>query len=79
MSHVRTTATHVFVSQSQVPPIVSGGLIPTSGGHILTSGTSIPTYGVSHGISHGASYGPYYGLQYAQSYPPYGYEYQQPA
>ena len=53
-SHVHTIATHVVVSQSQVPPVVSGRRIPTSGGHI-------PTYGVSHGTSHGTSYGPYYG------------------
>ena len=74
-SHVRIVATHVVVSQIQVPPIVSGGRIPTYGGHIAISRTSIPTYGVSHG----ASYGPYYGPQYAQSYSPYGYGYQQPA
>ena len=78
-SNVRTTPTRDIVSQIQVPPIVLGGRIPTSGGHIAISGTSIPTYGVSHGISHGASYGPYYGPQYAQSYSPYGYGYQQPA
>ena len=65
MSHVRTASTHVVVSQSQVPLVVSRGRIPTFGGHILTSGTSIPTYGVSHGTSHGTYYGPYYGLQYA--------------
>ena len=75
MSHVCTAATRVVVSKSQVPPIVLGGRIPTSGGHILTSRTSIPTYGVSHGTS----YGLYYGPQYAQSYSPYGYGYQQPA
>ena len=62
MSHVHTATTHVVVSQSQVPPIVSRGRIPTSGGHILTSGMSIPIYGLSHGTSHGTSYGPYYGL-----------------
>ena len=73
--HVRTIATRVVVSQSQVPPVVSGGCIPTSGGHIPTSRTSIPAYGVSHGTS----YGPYYGPQYAQGYSPYGYGYQKPA
>ena len=31
MSHVHTTAIRVVVSQSQVPPVVSGGHIPTSG------------------------------------------------
>ena len=75
MSHVRTAATCVVVSQSQVPPVVSRGHIPTSGGHIPISGTSIPAYGVPHGTSHGTSYGP----QYAQSYSPYGCRYQQPA
>ena len=64
-SHVRTAATRVVVSQNQVPPVVSGGRIPTSRGHIPTFGPSIPTYGVSHGTSHGTSYGPYYGPQYA--------------
>ena len=78
-SHVRTVSTRIVVSQSQVPPVVLGSHILTSVGHILTSGTSIPTYGVSHGTSHGTSHGPYYGLQYAQSYSPYGYGYQQPA
>ena len=57
-SHVRTAATCVVVSQSQVPPIVSEGRIPTFGGHI-------PTYGMSHGKYHGTYYGPYYGPQYA--------------
>ena len=52
--HVRTAATRIAMSQSQVPPVVSGG-------HIPTSGMSIPTYGVFHGTSHGISYGPYYG------------------
>ena len=59
--HVRTIATHVVVSQSQVPPVVSRGRIPTSGGHIPTFRMSIPTYGVSLRKSHGTSYGPYYG------------------
>ena len=76
MSHVRTTTTHIFVSQVQVPPIVLGGRIPTSGGHVITSGAYIPTYGVSHGTSHGMSYGPYYRPQYAQTCSPYGYGYQ---
>ena len=62
MSHVHTAATRVVVSQSQVPPVVSGGRIHTFGGHIPTFGTSIPTYGVSHGTSHSTSYGPHYGL-----------------
>ena len=60
-SHVHTVATRIVVSQIQVPPVVSGGHIPTSRGHIPTSRTSIPTYGVSHGTSRGTSYGPYYG------------------
>ena len=71
------------MSQSQVPPVVLGGCIPTYGGHIPTFGGHIPTYGVSHGTSHGtshgASHGQYYGPQYGQSYSPYGYGYQQPA
>ena len=50
MIHVHTTATRVVVSQSQVLPIVLGGRIPTSRGHI-------PTYGVYHGTCHGTSYG----------------------
>ena len=61
MSHVHFAATLLVVSQIQVPLILSGGLIPTSRGHIPTFTTSIPTYGVSHGTSHGTSYGPYYG------------------
>ena len=61
MSHVCTAATRVVVSQRQVPPVVSGGRIPTSTCHIPTSGMSIPTYGVSHGTYHETSYGPYYG------------------
>ena len=62
-SHVRTAATHVVMSQSQVPPIVSGGHIPTSGTSygLLQGVPHIPTYGVSHGTSHGASHGQYYG------------------
>ena len=61
-SHVHTAASHTVVSQSQVPPVVSGVRIPTSVGHVTTSGGHITTYGVSHGTSHGISYGPYYGL-----------------
>ena len=78
MSHVHTVATHIVVSQIQLPPIVSGGCFPTSKGHIVIFKMSIPTYGVSHGTSHGTSYGPYYGSWYGQSYSPYGYGYQQP-
>ena len=52
-SHVHTATTRVVVSQSQVPPVVSEGRIPTSGGHI-------PTYGVSHRTSYGPYYGPHY-------------------
>ena len=63
--HVCTIVTRVVVSQSQVHPVVSGGCIPTSGGHIPTSKMSTSTYGVSHGASHGTSYGPYYVPQYA--------------
>ena len=86
--HVHTTATRVVISQSQVPPVVLGGRIPTTRGHVPTSGMSyglshgvphIPTYGVSYGTSHGASHGKYYGPQFGQSYSPYGYGYQQPA
>ena len=83
-SHVCTASTCVVVSQSQVPPIVSGGHIPTSGTSygLLQGVPHIPTYGVSHGTSHGTfygdSYGKYYGPQYGQSYSPYGYGYQQP-
>ena len=47
-SHVRIAATRVVMSQIQVPPIVSGG--------------HIPTYGVSHGTSYGTSHGKHYGL-----------------
>ena len=61
-SHVRTIAIRVIVSQSKVPHVVSGGRIPTSGGHVITFGAYIPTYRVSHGTSHGMSYGPYYGM-----------------
>ena len=60
-SHVRTAATCIVMSQSQVPRVVLGGHIPTSGGHVTTFRTSIPTYGVSHGTYHGISYGPYHG------------------
>ena len=42
-SHVCIAATRVVMSQSQVPPVVLGG--------------HIPTYGVSHGTSHGTYYG----------------------
>ena len=68
------------MSQSQVPPVVSGGHIPTSGSSYgLSQGVlHIPTYGVSHGTSYGASHGQYYGPQYGQNYQPYGYGYQQP-
>ena len=73
------------MSQIQVPLVVLGGHIPTSGmSYGLSQGVPhIPTYGVSHGTSHGTSYGAshgkYYGQQYGQSYSPYGYGYQQPA
>ena len=65
-SHVRTVATHVVVSQSKVPPVVSGGHIPTSGtSYGLSQGIPhIPTYGVSHGTSHGTSYGASHGQYY---------------
>ena len=65
-SHVRIAATRVVVSQSQVPPVVSGGHIPTSKtSYGLSQGVPhIPTYGVSHGTSYGTSHGQYYGLQY---------------
>ena len=49
MSHVHIVATRIVVSQSQVPLVVLGGHIPTSGGHT-------PTYGVSHGTSYGPQY-----------------------
>ena len=68
-SHVRTTATRIVMSQSQVPPVVSGSHIPTYGF----------SHGTSHGTSYGASHGQYYGPQYGQIYSPYGYGYQQPA
>ena len=61
-SYVHTTATHTVVSQVQVPPVVSGGRIPISGGHVITFGAYIPTYGVSHGTSLGMSYGSNYGV-----------------
>ena len=64
MSHVCTTATHIVVSQSQAPPVVLGGRIPTSISHVTTSRAYIPTYGVSHGTSHGTFYGKYYGPCY---------------
>ena len=65
-SHVCTVATRVIVSQIQVPPIVSGGHIPTSGtSYGLSQGVPhIPTYGVSHGTSHGTSYGASHGQYY---------------
>ena len=80
-SHVPTSATYVIVSQSQVPPVVSGGHIPTSKmSYGLSQGIPhIPTYGVSHGTSYGASHGQYYGLKYGKIYSPYGYGYQKPA
>ena len=50
-SHVHTTTTRIVVSQSQVPPVVLGGHIPTSGtSYGLSEGVShIPTYGISLG------------------------------
>ena len=51
MSHVHAAATCVVVSQSQVPPVVLGDCIPTSGGHILTSGTVIADF-ITLGESH---------------------------
>ena len=85
-SQVRTAVTQLVVSQVQVPPVVLGGrvhtsrghittskvYIPTSGMYISTSRAYIPTYGVSHGTSHAMTYGPYYGTQYGQGSPPYG-------
>ena len=70
-SHVRTTATCVVVSQSQVPLVVSEVHIPTFGtSYGLSQGVPhIPTYVVSHGKSHGTSYeashGQYCRPQYA--------------
>ena len=78
-SYVCTVATRIVVSQSQVPPVVSGGHIPTSGGHVSTSRAYIPTYGVSHATSHAMTDGPYYGMQYGQGSSPYGGGYQQRA
>ena len=52
--------------QLHVPPVVLGGHAHTSRGHIPTSGTYVPTYGMSHGTSHAMIYGPYYGTQYGQ-------------
>ena len=92
MSHVCTAASRPVVSQVQVPPVVSGGYVHTSRGHITsrayisasrmyipTFGAYIPTYGVSHGTSHAMTYGPYYGPQYGQGSSPYGCRYQQSA
>ena len=69
-SHVCTAATHVVMSQSQVPPIVSGGHIPTFGtSSSLSQGVPrIPTYGISHGTSHGTSYGASHGKYYGPKY-----------
>ena len=78
MSHVCIATTHTVVSQSRAPPVVSGGHIPASGGHVITFRMYIPTYGVSHGASHVMTYGPYCGMQYGQGSSPYGYGYQQP-
>ena len=47
-SHVCTASTRIVMYQIQVPPVVSGG--------------HIPTYGVSHGTSYGTSHGKHYGL-----------------
>ena len=83
-SHVYTAATHIVMSLSQVPHVVLGGHIPTSGtSYGLSQGVPhIPTYGVSYGTSHGTSYGAshgqYYGPQYGKNYQPYEYGYQQP-
>ena len=71
----------MIVSQSQVPPVVSGGHIPIFG---LSYGPSqgfphIPNYGHSHGTPYGASHGQSYGPQYGKNYQPYEYGYQQPA
>ena len=74
----------MVVSQSQVPPIVSGGHIPISGSsHDPSQGfPHIPNYGASHGTFHGtpygASHGKPYGPQYGQNYQTYGYGYQKP-
>ena len=75
-SHVRTAASRPVVSQVQVPPVVLGGRVHTSRGHVTafgayiptsrmyipTSIAYIPTYGVSHETSHAMNYGPYYGM-----------------
>ena len=65
-SHVRTASTRVIVSQSQVPPVVSGGHIPTFGTSygLLQGVPHIPTYGFSHGTSHGTSHGASHGQYY---------------
>ena len=63
-SHVRTAVTRPVVSQVYALPVVLGGHVHTSRGHIPTSGVYITTYGVSHGTSHAMNYGPYHGTQY---------------
>ena len=80
------------MSQLHAPPVVSGGHVHTSRGHITTFGAYVPTskmyiptfgayittYEVSHGTSHAMTCGPYYGTQYGQGSSPCGGGYQQP-
>ena len=75
-SQIRTAVTRPIVSQLHVLPVVSGGHANTSRGHIPTSETYVPTYGVSHGTLHAMTYGPYYATQYGQGSSPYGGGYQ---
>ena len=70
-SYVRTAVTRPVVSQLHALPIVLGGQVHTSRGHIPTfrmyipmSGVYVPTYRVSHGTSNVMTYGPYCGTQY---------------
>ena len=65
-SHVHTMTARMVVSQSQVPPFVSGGHIPISGSSHgpLQEVPHIPNYGASHRTPYGASYGQSYGPQY---------------
>ena len=66
-SHVRTATARTVVSQSQAPPVVSGG-------HILVSGLShSPSQGVPHILNYGASHGTSHGTPYGASHgKPYG-------
>ena len=64
--HVRIATAHTVVSQSQVPPVVSGGHIPVFGlSYVPSQGVPhIPNYGHSHGTSHGTPYGASHGQSY---------------